>query len=102
VIHTRKRLLVTGITTIHGWPIWKALRRVYDSESLLGICPPKTKAQAGDNVIAMCITNQAQLQNLRDRFQPACIIHCAGIFDLDICEERPRYSLHRHKTPTNA
>ncbi|MBN1436106.1 MAG: sugar nucleotide-binding protein [Sedimentisphaerales bacterium] len=89
---TPQRILATGITSIHGWPIWKALQSAYPSESLLGICPPATKSPPAPNVVPLCVTDQAQLQQLRDKFQPTCVVHCAGVCDLDVCEDRPQWA----------
>ncbi len=86
------RILITGITSIHGWPVWKALVGIMDSRNLMGICPPKTKVTIGPNVTSMCITNHKHLVKIRDSFQPTLVVHCAGICDLDLCEERPNWA----------
>lgn len=96
-----QRLLVTGITAIHGWPIWNALN-VTEASSfgsagiertrLFGIRPPQTKAPAADNIAAVCITDRAKLEQIRDTFRPTVVIHCAGVCDLDLCEERPGWA----------
>ena len=91
-IKPQQRILVTGITSIHGWPIWNAIQGICDSQQLMGIRPPQTKAPLGENVVAMCITDREQLEQIRDRFQPTCVIHCAGVCDLDLCEERPHWA----------
>lgn len=92
MIHTQRRLLVTGITSIHGWPIWNALQAAYPADQLLGIRPPQTKSPKGKNVLPMCITDTARLKHIRDQFRPTDIIHCAGVCDLDLCEERPDWA----------
>ena len=90
--HTQQRFLVTGITSIHGWPIWNALRKLCTQNQLLGIRPPQTKAPKSENVIGLCITDTQQLKHIRDQFRPTDIIHCAGVCDLDLCEERPEWA----------
>ena len=92
MVKTEQRLLVTGITSIHGWPIWKALRRIFTEEQLMGIRPPHTKAPKSENGIGLCITDTEQLKRIRDQFQPTDVIHCAGVCDLDLCEERPEWA----------
>ena len=92
IAHTQQRILVTGITSIHGWPIFNALQRVCGSDQLMGIRPPQTKAPLADNVAAVCITDRERLVQVRDDFQPTCVIHCAGVCDLDLCEERPEWA----------
>ena len=88
----QQRILVTGITSIHGWPIWNALQAGCETGHLMGIRPPQTKAPLAENVAALCITNRDQLSEIRDRFRPTCVIHCAGVCDLDLCEERPEWA----------
>ncbi len=100
--HTRQRLLVTGITAIHGWPIWNALRQSFPDEQLMGIRPPQTKAPVSENVIAACITDRDQLQQIRDRFKPTAVIHCAGVCDLDLCEDRPDWAYDINVNGTRA
>lgn len=115
VSRSQQRLLVTGITSIHGWPIWKALSNRLspcqggvprrgegvnssfggggiESVQLFGIRPPQTKAPIADNIAALCITDREQLRQIRDRFSPTHVIHCAGVCDLDLCEERPDWA----------
>lgn len=98
----QQRYLVTGITSIHGWPIFNALRKVCTPDQLMGIRPPQTKAPTDSNVIALCITDRDQLVRIRDQFQPTHIIHCAGVCDLDLCQERPRWAYDLNVNGTKA
>jgi len=45
-----------------------------------------------ENVFSICITNREKLLTLRDEFKPTHVIHCAGVCDLDVCEERPEWA----------
>ncbi|MBI9015712.1 MAG: sugar nucleotide-binding protein [Phycisphaerae bacterium] len=90
--NTQQKILVTGITSIHGWPIYNILRSKCQPGRLVGICPPKTKLPPDKNIIPMCITDKDQLRAIADEFQPDSVIHCAGVCDLDICEERPGWA----------
>jgi len=86
------KILVTGITSIHGWPIYRRLSRILTKSHLFGIRPPKTDMPAGPNVSAACITDKDQLIRIRKRFKPTHIVHCAGVCDLDVCEDRPDWA----------
>ncbi|MHC4926231.1 MAG: SDR family oxidoreductase [Planctomycetota bacterium] len=102
MISQQQRILVTGITSIHGWPIWNALNNVAEasrfganrtqSPQTFGIRPPQTKAPIADNVAPLCITDRDKLAEIRDTFNPTCVVHCAGVCDLDLCEERPDWA----------
>jgi dTDP-4-dehydrorhamnose reductase len=98
----QQRILVTGITSIHGWPIWKALSAAFDSDGLLGIRPPQTKAPVADNVKPVCITDRDELNRIRRDFAPTCVVHCAGVCDLDLCEERPEWAYDLNVNGTRA
>ncbi|MCP4456044.1 MAG: sugar nucleotide-binding protein [Planctomycetes bacterium] len=86
------RILVTGITSIHGWPIFEALRHNLPEDRLYGIRPPKMIIPDGPNIYAVCITDTRALEQIRTRFSPTHVIHCAGVCDLDVCEERPHWA----------
>ncbi|MHC5083757.1 MAG: sugar nucleotide-binding protein [Planctomycetota bacterium] len=102
MVNIQYKILVTGITSIHGWPIWQALEVCCAVENLMGIRPPSTKAPEADNVIAACITDKDQLRRVRDTFNPTCVIHCAGVCDLDLCEERPYWAYDLNVNGTSA
>ena len=94
-----QRILVTGITSIHGWPVWRALSNVAEASSfgtkgiqVFGVRPPQTKRPVADNIAAVCITDRDELTRIRDEYQPTHVIHCAGVCDLDLCEERPNWA----------
>ena len=86
------RILVTGVTSIHGWPVFTKLHKLLPKPCLLGIRPPKTKIPDTNNVLSTCITDQTKLEEIRDSFQPTHVVHCAGVCDLDVCEERPEWA----------
>ncbi len=87
------RILVTGITSIHGWPVYLALREAVPDSRMFGIAPPKTKKKlAADNISLLCMTDYDRLVQIRDEFRPTHIIHCAGVCDLDVCEARPGWA----------
>ncbi len=86
------RILVTGVTSIHGWPIFTQLRGLLPEASLYGLRPPKSNTPEGGNVASFCITEREELEKIKDEFKPTHVIHCAGVCDLDVCEERPEWA----------
>ena len=86
------RILVTGVTSIHGWPIFTQLNELLPESSLYGLRPPKSDVPDSDNISAFCITERAELERIRDEFKPTHVIHCAGVCDLDVCEDRPEWA----------
>ncbi|MDH3600204.1 MAG: sugar nucleotide-binding protein, partial [Candidatus Tectomicrobia bacterium] len=93
-----KRVLITGVTSLHGWPLYKALTQQMGAESVLGICPPKTKLSlfSDENVIPCCINEVEELDAIFTRFQPTHVIHAAGMCDLDVCELWPSLAYKRN------
>jgi dTDP-4-dehydrorhamnose reductase len=92
VIPNTWRILMTGVTSIHGWPIFRALQRLLPSEQLLAIRSPKMQVPAGSNILPLCITDRVSLSKIRAEFRPTHVIHAAGVCDLDVCEERPAWA----------
>jgi len=91
-LNKNSRVLVTGITSIHGWPIYKHLLNSYNEDQVFGIRSPKMTVPKGKNIIAACITDRKCLLKIKDDFKPTHIVHCAGVCDLDVCEERPNWA----------
>lgn len=86
------RIFMTGITSIHGWPLFQHLEKMHPSENLFGLRPPKMTMPQRPNVIAGCTADAICLKKIRDQFKPTHIIHCGGVCDLDVCEERPLWA----------
>jgi dTDP-4-dehydrorhamnose reductase len=86
------RVLVTGVTSIHGWPVFKALQQVLAQSNLFGIRSPKMTVPDVPNIVSACVTDRPFLQQLKERFKPTHVVHCAGVCDLDVCEERPSWA----------
>ena len=86
------RILITGITSIHGWPIYKKLKLLVGPDWLFGIRPPSMGIPDDSNAASICMTAKEELIRLRDEFQPTHVLHGAGVCDLDICEARPDYA----------
>jgi dTDP-4-dehydrorhamnose reductase len=86
------RILLTGVTSIHGWPLFKKLSSLVPSARLFGIRPPQMKIPDDSNVASVCMTDGQALAEINASFRPTHVIHAAGVCDLDVCEERPRYA----------
>ncbi len=54
-------------------------------------CFPRRKA-GGWNVAPICITDIAAIREFTRGFDPTHVVHCAGVCDLDVCEERPEWA----------
>ena len=93
-----KRILITGVTSLHGWPLYQALTQQIGAASVIGICPPKTQLSlfADSNVIPCCINEIEDLTEIFTRFQPTHVIHTAGMCDLDVCELWPSLAYKRN------
>lgn len=87
-----KKLLVTGITSIHGWPVYKVLRDLLPPDRLFGVAPPRSKLPADPGRAHLCMTDLTGLERVVKTFQPDILVHCAGICDLDLCEARPDFA----------
>ncbi len=86
------RILITGVTSIHGWPIFKKLKTILPADRLFGIRPPQTVVPKDANVASVCMTDGDTLAQINAAFRPTHVLHAAGVCDLDICEERPKYA----------
>jgi len=91
-IPCRWRILVTGVTAIHGWPVFQELQKALPEERLFGIRPPKMKIPSGAGIQSMCITDRDALARIKQVFRPTHVVHCSGVCDLDVCEERPAWA----------
>ncbi|MBU0755975.1 MAG: sugar nucleotide-binding protein [Planctomycetes bacterium] len=86
------RILLTGASSIHGWPVFKALTDLMEPERLFAIRPPKMRVPEGPNVRSLHISDRRALMQIRETFKPTHVIHAAGVCDLDVCEERSQWA----------
>ncbi len=93
-----KRVLMTGITSLHGWPLYKALTKQMGPKHIVGICPPKTKSSlfSDHNIVPCCMNDFAYLEDIFHQFKPTYVIHAAGMCDLDVCEKWPGLAYQRN------
>jgi dTDP-4-dehydrorhamnose reductase len=92
IIKNNSRIIITGVTSIHGWPLYRFLKSIVCPDSLFGIRPPNMAIPDDHNVASLCMTDKEGLNRLRKFFQPTHVLHAAGVCDLDICEAKPRYA----------
>ena len=59
------RILVTGITSIHGWPIFTQLHKLLPEAFLYGLRPPKSNIPEGGNISSFCITERKKLEKIK-------------------------------------
>jgi dTDP-4-dehydrorhamnose reductase len=87
------RILITGITSIHGWPIYIAFREKY-GDRVYGIAPDNMASFfEGDKNVYFC--NMERFAGIREIFQevdPASVVHAGGVCDLDRCESAPDFA----------
>lgn len=86
------RVLITGVTSIHGWPIYEQLRHMLPSSRLLAVRPEQMAVPAAPNVRPVCMTDRSALEKIKQDFNPTHIIHGAGVCDLDACEDNPQWA----------
>ena len=93
-----KRVLMTGVTSLHGWPLYKVLTQRLGTANVLGICPPKTKMALfpQGNARPCCVNDRAGLSAAFEQFRPTHVIHAAGMCDLDVCELWPSLAHQRN------
>ncbi len=88
------RVLMTGVTSIHGWPIFQRLSELLPPDQLYGIRPMQMARPKGINLHSVCINDFAALANIKETFRPTHVIHGMGVCDLDGCEENPEWALN--------
>jgi len=87
------RILITGITSIHGWPIFSAFREKY-GERVYGVSPDNMSHYfKDDKKVFFC--NMEKLSKMRkifDKVKPKAVVHAGGVCDLDRCESSPDFA----------
>jgi len=88
------RVLMTGVTSIHGWPIFQRLSELLPAKQLYGIRPMQRAIPKGENLHSVCINDYAALLKIKETFQPTHVIHGMGVCDLDGCEDNPQWAIN--------
>ncbi len=84
------KFLITGITSIHGWPVFEYFLSLYPGQ-VLGIkneFAPRPLESAC--VVSANIEDRKKIHQICREFQPTHILHCAGLCDLDTAEDHPQ------------
>jgi dTDP-4-dehydrorhamnose reductase len=88
------KILITGITSIHGWPMYLFFQKKYGKDNIFGIYPNKMRKyfEEEKNVFACEIEDKEELSNIFSKIKPTAVIHAGGVCDLDLCEENPEFA----------
>jgi dTDP-4-dehydrorhamnose reductase len=86
------RVLMTGVTSIHGWPIFKRLSELLPAKQLYGVRPVQMAIPKGENICSVSIDDYAALSKIKETFRPTHVIHGMGVCDLDGCEANPQWA----------
>jgi len=86
-------ILITGITSIHGWPIFSAFREKY-GERVYGIAPDITsRFFKNDKKVFFCTMEKfSRVREIFNKVRPKEVVHAAGVCDLDRCEDSPDFT----------
>jgi len=86
-------ILITGITSIHGWPIFSAFREKY-GERVYGVAPDiKSRFFKNDKKVFFCTMEKfSKMGEIFDKVRPEAVVHAAGVCDLDRCEDSPDFT----------
>jgi len=87
------RILITGITSIHGWPIFSAFREKY-GERVYGVAPGiKSNFFKNDKKVFFCTMGKfSKVKEIFDKVKPKAVVHAGGVCDLDRCEDSPDFA----------
>ncbi len=86
-------ILITGITSIHGWPIFSAFREKY-GERVYGISPDNASHFfKNDKKVFSCNMEKfSRIGKIFDKVKPKAVVHAGGVCDLDRCENSPDFA----------
>jgi len=86
-------ILITGITSIHGWPIFSALREKY-KERVYGVAPDNmSHFFKNDKKVFFCnMEKRSKIAKIFDEVKPGAVVHAGGVCDLDRCENAPEFA----------
>ena len=86
-------ILITGITSIHGWPIFSAFRKKY-KERVYGVAPDNmSHFFKNDKKVFFCkMQKLSKMEKIFDKVKPKAVVHAGGVCDLDRCESSPDFA----------
>lgn len=73
------RVFITGVSSIHGWPMYRRLSSLLPPDRIFAIRPPSMEVPRGDNILPRCITDFRALAEMVLRL---LIADARGIFHL--------------------
>jgi len=93
-----KRVLLTGMTSLHGWPLYNALTTPLSPQQVRGLYPPQTRLArlSAGNVLPCCMHDSAGLREAFAHFRPTHGIPAAGMCDLNVCALWPGLAYQRN------
>ena len=86
-------ILITGITSIHGWPIFSLFRQRYGNR-VYGVCSDKMSSffEKDKHVFFCDIEDYNGMKNIFKKVCPEAVLHAGGVCDLDMCEDSPDFA----------
>jgi len=82
------QVLLFGANSMIGWSVF----RLRAFESMVGFCNAKTRRMPAGVTRRIQLNDREAVRDLFAREQPALVIHCAGICDVDRCETSPEFA----------
>ncbi len=92
-MHRSGNILITGITSIHGWPIFSLFREKY-GERVYGVAPDNMfRFFENDKKVFFCNMDRlSAIGDIFDKVKPKAVVHAGGVCDLDRCESDPDFA----------
>lgn len=86
-------ILITGITSIHGWPIFSLFRERY-GDRVYGVCSGKMSSffKKDEQVFFCDIEDYNGMKRIFKEVNPDSVLHAGGVCDLDMCEDSPSFA----------
>ena len=86
-------ILITGITSIHGWPIFSRFKEKY-GECVHGVAPDNmSHFFKNDKKVFFCnMERLSEMGEIFDKVKPGAVVHAGGVCDLDRCESSPDFA----------
>ncbi|MCE9575718.1 MAG: sugar nucleotide-binding protein [Deltaproteobacteria bacterium] len=79
-----------GATSMLGWSIWQA--RAATPFEVVGFCNASTRHRPDGISRAIDLDDADAVRELFAREQPALVVNCAGVCDVEMCERSPAFA----------
>lgn len=92
-LKNHNNILITGITSIHGWPIFRAFREKYGPR-VYGVSPDNMSHffKSGKRVFFCNTEKLSKMEKIFNKVKPQAVVHAGGVCDLDRCENSPEFA----------